>query len=111
MKTFDDLEFTPHSGVCGVNAQLFFNNGFGVAVIKGLYSVGGRNGLYEIIIMKGTCDEDSDPYYDTPLNTKELEALTPKEVTKTMLKIQSLNKLGQFGDIIDIYPTSKLNQN
>ena len=98
MKTFDDLEFTPHLGVVGINAQLFFDNGFGVAVIKGLYSAGGRDGLYEIIIIKGISDKDSDPYYDTLFknNTDELEALTPEEVTKVMIKIQSLNKFNNI---------------
>ena len=89
MKTFKDLEFETQShAMLGIQAKMYFDNGYGVSVIKGELTYGGKDGLYELAVVKksgGLC-------FDSGITDDVLGSLKPKEVTKYMKKIQELKR-------------------
>ena len=85
MKEFKDLEFIPHSAGGGVISRLYFENGYGVSVVKTNYSYGGKDGLYELAIFK-----NDELCYDTPITDDVMGYLSPEDVTDIMSKIQAL---------------------
>lgn len=90
--TFDDLKFGPHLNGWkdGVQAVVSFENGYGVSVIRGEYSYGGRDGLYELAITKTREDGGWDLCYDSGL-TEDVEGyLTPEDVTSWLKRIEAL---------------------
>ena len=92
MKTFDDLVFVKHhleSG--GVRAQMFFENGYGVSVIRGPFTYGGSEGLWEVAVLRGS-EEDYEVYYDTPVTDDVLGHKTESEITEAMRQVQELPK-------------------
>ena len=87
MKTFKDLVFTPHfSDESGVQARMTFDNGYGVSVIKTLFSYGGNKGLYELAVL----DSSGSITYDTTITDDVLGYLSEDEVTENMIKIQKI---------------------
>jgi hypothetical protein len=97
MKTFKDLEFKPHphskpelpSADLGIVSRIFFENGYGASVVRGQYTYGGSQGLYELAVVKGTA-EDSELCYDTPITEDILGYLTEDDVTEALRQIQEL---------------------
>lgn len=86
--TFADLDFKPHPGMPGsVQARADFGNGYGASVIRGPYSYGGDQGLYELAVMRAgrLC-------YDTPITDDVEGHLTPDDVTGLLAKIEALPK-------------------
>mgnify|MGYP006266722781 CR=1 FL=1 len=49
---FSELDFKPHPKLSGIQAKHFFNNGYGVSILKSPHSYGGFEGLYELAILK-----------------------------------------------------------
>jgi hypothetical protein len=86
MKTFDDLQFKPTQYMNGVQSRLQFENGYGVSVVRGDYSYGGRDGLYELAVL----GKDGMVTYDTHVTNDVMGHLTMQEVTDTMIEIQNL---------------------
>ncbi len=87
MKTFNDLEFVPHStGMGGVMSRISFDNGYGASVVKTPYTYGGRDGLYELAVL----DSNGDLTYDTPVTNDVEGYLSEEDVTKLLEQIQSL---------------------
>jgi hypothetical protein len=87
MKTFKDLEFQPHfNDENGIMARMSFDNGFGVSVIKTLFSYGGEKGLYELAVL----DSSGSITYDTTITDDVLGYLSEDEVTENMIKIQKI---------------------
>ncbi len=86
MKTFNDLEFKPHSNMNGIMSRITFENGYGASVVKGEYTYGGKEGLYELAIL----DSNGDLTYDTPVTSDVEGYLSEDEVTKLMEQIQKL---------------------
>jgi hypothetical protein len=103
MKTFNDLVFKEHprneplakSNVTlfgdgtfhyGVVSRLTFDNGYGVSVVKGPYTYGGNQGLYELAVL----GKDGELSYDTPIADDTIGYLTQQEVTDIMKQIQEL---------------------
>ena len=88
--TFDDLEFGPrNSGLPGVQAMVFFDNGYGASVIKGYGSYGADDELYELAVVK--VDGDSwDLYYDTEITNDVEGHLTEDGVTNLLQAIEAL---------------------
>ena len=84
MKTFKDLEFKPHSFNNGVVSRTFFDNGYGVSVVKHDYSYGGDKGLYELAVL----NENGDLTYDTPI-TEDVIGWNTKEEVSAMMKVLS----------------------
>jgi len=86
MKTFNDLEFKPHITMNGVMSRIMFENGYGASVVKGEYTYGGKDGLYELAVL----DKDGKLCYDTPVTDDVEGYLSENEVTKLMEQIQKL---------------------
>lgn len=85
MKTFKDLI---HQNIpdMGTHAMLTFDNGYGVSVVRGQYTYGGVEGLYEVAVL----DNTGNLTYDTPITDDVLGYLTEEDVTKIMVKVQEL---------------------
>lgn len=114
LKGFDDLEF---NGAAKRNpfvveqAIMFFPNGFGVSVIRGSMTHGGKDGKYELAILTGS-PEDYELCYDTPITSDVLGYLTPDDVTSYMVKVQSLSTLPSITDdgsieVVELYDGGK----
>jgi hypothetical protein len=89
MKTFYDLKFESNDG--DEIAYELFPNHYGISVVRGPYSEGGRMGLYEIAVIKMTPDmERSEICYDTPVTNDVIGHLKPEYVTEYMIQIQKL---------------------
>jgi hypothetical protein len=86
MKTFKDLEFKPHSNMNGVMSRITFENGYGASVVKGEYTYGGKDGLYELAVL----DSNGDLIYDTPVTSDVEGYLSEDDVTKLLEQIQKL---------------------
>ena len=86
MKTFNDLEFKPHTTMNGVMSRIMFENGYGASVVKGEYTYGGKDGLYELAVL----DKDGKLCYDTPVTDDVEGHLSEDKVTKLMKQIQKL---------------------
>lgn len=87
MYTIKDLEFKPLWN--GVQAKMFFPNGYGVSVVKHKYSYGGDRGLWEIAVLKGT-KHDWNICYDTDITDDVLGYQTDQDVTDVMRRVQEL---------------------
>ena len=85
MKTFNDLDFQPMQFEVGIQARIFFDNGYGASVIKSPYSYGGNQELYELAVIK-----DNAICYDTPITDDVIGYLTEDDVTKYLSQIQEL---------------------
>jgi hypothetical protein len=83
--TFEDLEFKELSHDRGIQARVQFNNGYGASIIKGPYSYGGPNGLYELAVLN-----DGIITYDTDITNDVCGFLCEAEVTALLMKIESL---------------------
>jgi hypothetical protein len=89
MKTFEDLKFRRDD--MGKHAFEIFPNHYGISVIRGPYSYGGKQGLYEIAVLIMTPEmKYSEICYDTPIADDVVGYLTPEKVTEYMKKIQEL---------------------
>lgn len=86
MKTFNDLTFKTLPDGMGISARTFFDNGYGVSVVKGPYTYGGPNGLYELAVL----NSDGEITYDTEITNDVVGHLTESEVTNVLKQIQSL---------------------
>ena len=86
MKTFKDLPFEPHPNMNGVQARIQFENGYGASVVKGEYTYGGNEGLYELAVL----DSEGDLTYETPITNDVLGYLSEDDVTDVLKQIQSL---------------------
>ena len=86
MKTFNDLEFKPHSNMNGIMSRIEFENGYGASVVKGEYTYGGKDGLYELAVL----DSNGDLIYDTPITSDVEGYLSEAQVTDLLIKIQQL---------------------
>lgn len=72
----------PNNGVQHVYA---FPNGYGASVIKTDYSYGGKNGLWELAVLKG-----EDLCYDTSITSDVLGHLAWENVEEFLLQIKNL---------------------
>lgn len=86
MKTFNDLEFQRHPMGVGIQARVQFDNGFGASIVKGPYTYGGPEGLYEIAVL----DKNGSLTYETPITNDVLGHLTEDDVTNILSQIQNL---------------------
>lgn len=88
--TFNDLNFNQHHHKPdGAQAKMFFPNGYGASVIKTSFSYGGKNGLYELAVLRGT-EADWHLCYSTPITDDVLGHLTPGDVTAYLNEIAAL---------------------
>lgn len=86
---FSDLNFQPHSIGTGVQAIQFFDNGYGVSVVKIPGSYGYEDGLYELAVIHGD-EENYEICYDTPISDDVLGYQTPEQIEQLLEKVESL---------------------
>lgn len=97
MKEFKDLVFQPHPNMEGLQATYFFENGYGVSVVRFNLPFGGYGSYtsneneWELAIAKGNSD-NWEICYDTPITEDVLGHLTAPDVTHIMKRVQSLPK-------------------
>lgn len=98
--TFDDLQFadlTHGRNDAYIVARAYFPNGYGASVIKGPTTIGGRHGLYEVALLKGTSDHNAAICYTAP-DIKAINGdLTPDDVTALLGQIEALAPVGEAG--------------
>lgn len=86
MTTFADLQFQSN-GTLGERARIHFPNGYGASVIRGLYTYGGSEGLYELGVL---CHDHLT--YDTPITDDVIGHLSEDDVTALLQRIEALSK-------------------
>jgi hypothetical protein len=86
---FTDLDFQPHPTGNGVQALQFFDNGYGVSVVRFPGSYGYLQKLYELAVLKGI-EENYEICYDTPITEDVLGHLTEEHITNLLSQVQSL---------------------
>ena len=76
----------------GIQRVYRFANGYGASVVKGPYSYGGPNGLYELAVIKfyGDGDYEFKLNYDTPITSDVIGHLTLDKVNEILDKIEKL---------------------
>lgn len=98
MKSFKDIEFKPHKFGEGLHGLIFFDNGYGVSVVryKGAYS--NNNGYssytsndseWEVAVIYGN-EKDWEISYNTHITDDVLGHLTEGEVDWVMIQVQEL---------------------
>lgn len=88
---FSDLDFQPHRNYPdnGIQAKHFFENGYGVSVVKFPGSYGYEQGLYEVAILKGVA-EKWEICYDTVLTDDVLGYNSEEEVEVLLYEVENL---------------------
>jgi hypothetical protein len=92
---FSDLDFQPHTNYPdgGIAARQFFDNGYGVSVVRFTSPFGGSygadEGLYEVAVIKGT-EDDWNITYDTPITDDVLGHLSEEEVEVLLYEVENL---------------------
>lgn len=94
MKNFKDLTFESHGFGEGLQARMFFENGYGVSVVR--FMVMGRYGSYtdnesewELAVLRGN-EDDATLAYDTDITDDVLGHLSSEDVSDIMVQVQSL---------------------
>ena len=77
------------AGMGGVQRHYFFLNGYGASVVRTSFSYGGREGLWELAVLKGT-EESSAITYDTPITTDVIGWLSEVKVDNLLYEIEAL---------------------
>ena len=89
MITFADLKF--ETDELGEHAFHIFDNHYGVSVVRGPYTYGGRDGLYELaVVYMAPEDKESQLVYDTPITNDVMGHLTPDNITDVMAQVEAL---------------------
>lgn len=89
--TFNELTFEHDEDDMTESAWHFYDNNYGVSVVRGPYTFGGNIGLYELaIIYMAPEDKESRICYDTPITNDVMGYLTPEDVTKIMKQVSEL---------------------
>ena len=83
--TFNDLEFKDLPSLNGIQVMVKFKNNYGASVVKHDSSYGGKNGLYELAVIK-----DDNLCYDTPVTSDVEGYLSEDDVTELLKQIQEL---------------------
>lgn len=81
----------------GIQAKIFFPNGYGANVIRTEHSFGGRQGLYELAVLKGD-DLDSKMCYDTFITEDVVGHLDEEGVSNILEIISNLNTVTIDGE-------------
>ena len=88
---FSDLNFQPHCNYpdTGVQAKHFFDNGYGVSVVKFPYSYGYEERLYEVAILKGVA-EKWEICYDTVITNDVIGYQSVEDIDNLLSQVESL---------------------
>jgi hypothetical protein len=73
-----------------------FENGYGASVVRGPYTYGGENGLWElgVLLVTGEDEPKWSLTYDTPITDDVIGHLSWDEVEETLAQIAVLPKVG-----------------
>lgn len=74
----------------GIQKLYSFENGYGASVVRHRYSYGGRDGLWELAVIRFGSDGDYELVYDTPITSDVLGHLSDSEVEDVLRKIAAL---------------------
>lgn len=88
---FEDLEFVDTDSPEGIQAKVFFDNGYGASIIKNAISYGHEQGLYELAVLEGN-ESKSNICYDTPITDDVLGHLNATDVAESLIAISELPK-------------------
>jgi hypothetical protein len=86
MTAFKDLEFKELPDGMGIQCRIEFPNGYGASIVKGPYTYGGRDGLFELAVL-GSGGELT---YDTPITNDVLGYLSEEDVEHYVNEIKDL---------------------
>lgn len=86
MTTFNDLIFDKLPDGMGIQCRIKFPNGYGASIVKGPYTYGGRDGLFELAVL----DSDGGIAYDTPITDDVVGYLTEDGITALLAEIELL---------------------
>jgi hypothetical protein len=85
--TFRDLNFNVDSYDPNmIRTRIIFDNGYGASVVRGPYTYGGSEGLFELVVL----DSNGDLCYDTPISNDVMGWLNPNDITRKFKEIQDL---------------------
>jgi hypothetical protein len=77
-------------GILGKQWLLFFENNYGASLVKGPYTSGGPEGLYELAVLRGT-KEDYEIAHDSGITEDVIGYLDLEDVECLLEKIKGLN--------------------
>jgi len=82
---FEDFKMPPFT-VCGIKANIVFENDYKVSIIMTNMSYGGTKGLYEVMIT----DDKDDPVWLEGINNDDgvIGFLTPEQLETTLTAIE-----------------------
>jgi hypothetical protein len=96
MKSFNDIVFKPHPVGDGLHGLIFFDNGYGVSVVRysnpltnGYGSYTSNDSEWEVAVIYGT-EKDWEISYNTHITDDVLGHLTEGEVNWVMIQVQEL---------------------
>lgn len=99
MKTFKDLVPKTHpNDPTGAQAKMFFDNGYGVSVVRHAFSYGHESNLFEMAVLRGN-EDGWNLTYTTPVTRDVLGNLTEDDVTLHMKEVQELPRLGKSATV------------
>jgi hypothetical protein len=87
MTTFNDLIFNKLPDGMGIQCRIEFSNGYGASIVKGPYTYGGRDGLFELAVINAETGEIN---YDTPITDDVVGYLTEDGVSALLAEIELL---------------------
>lgn len=73
----------------GIQMLFRFPNGLGASIVRHSMSYGGREGLFELAVIKWSGD-DFELDYTTPITNDVLGWLTPEDAAQVLKKIKNL---------------------
>lgn len=82
---FEDLVFKNLERLNGVQAHAYFDNGFGVSVVRHEFSYGGDAGLYEIAVL-----ENDEICYTSSVTDDVMGHLSEDDVTEVLAQVEAL---------------------
>lgn len=82
---FEDFKMPPFT-MCGIKANIAFENGYKVSIIMTNMSYGGNKGLYEVMVT----DQDDNPVWLEGINNEDgvIGFLTPQQLESTLTAIE-----------------------
>ena len=90
---FNDLTFKVE-GFTGEQAVHFFPNGYGVSIVRGPYTYGGKEGLWELAVLIGT-DEEWELCYDTPITSDVIGGINKEEIDALLNQVEELERINE----------------
>ena len=88
--TFQELEFKNLSSLNGVQAIVKFENNYGASVARHMGTYGGKQGLYELAVIKFNENDEWGIVYDTGITPDVLGFLSENDVTNHLIQIEQL---------------------